>query len=56
MRNPGSEDGQFTINVSGGIPYSYYFDNELLVSGRGDSSNNDEFTVNLSKKEYVFCC
>ena len=53
---PGSEDGQFTINVSGGTaPYSYYFDNELLVSGRGDSSNNDEFTVeNLSKKEYVF--
>ena len=53
---PGSLDGQFTVSVSGGTaPYNYYFDNELIASNRGDSSNVDEYTVeNLGKKEYTF--
>ena len=53
---PGSNDGQFTINVNGGTsPYNYYFDNELIATNRGDSSNTDEYTVeNLSKNEYTF--
>ncbi len=51
---PGSEDGQFTISVSGGTaPYSYYFDNELIATNRGQTSDNsDEYTIeNLKKKE-----
>ena len=54
---PGSEDGQFTVNVNGGTaPYSYYFDNELIATNRGQSTDNsDEYTIeNLKKKEYVF--
>ena len=53
---PGSLDGQFTVNVGGGTaPYNYYFDDELIASNRGDSSNTDEYTLeNLSKNEYTF--
>ena len=53
---PGSSDGQFTVNISGGTsPYNYYFDDELIASNRGDLSNTDEYTVeNLIKNEYTF--
>ena len=53
---PGSSDGQFTVNISGGTsPYNYYFDDELIASSRGDLSNTDEYTIeNLIKNEYTF--
>lgn len=53
---PGSSDGQFTVNVSGGTsPYNYYFDDKLIASNRGGVSNTDEYTVeNLIKSEYTF--
>lgn len=53
---PGSEDGQFSVSISGGTaPYNYYFDNQLIATNRGDSTNTDQYTVeNLSKKEYTF--
>ncbi len=54
---PEEEDGSFNIKVSGGTaPYSYYFDDELIASNRGNiNTNTDEYSVqNLKKNIYSF--
>ena len=54
---PGDKDGSFNIKIGGGTgPYSYYLNDELVETNRGNSvDNKDEFKVdNLIKKDYVF--
>ena len=54
---PGDKDGSFNIKIAGGTgPYSYYLNDQLIATNRGNSvDNNDEFKVdNLIKKGYSF--
>ena len=54
---PADKDGSFNIKIEGGTgPYSYYLNDELIETNRGNSvDNKDEFKVDeLVKKDYVF--
>lgn len=53
----GQEDGSFNIKIKGGTaPYSYYFDEKLVATDRGNIiTNSDDFSLdNLESNVYTF--
>ncbi|NDB78782.1 hypothetical protein EB155_02860, partial [archaeon] len=53
----GQKDGSFSIKINGGTaPYSYYFDEELVATDRGNvNTNSDDFSLdNLESNVYTF--
>ena len=53
----GQADGSFSIKINGGTaPYSYYFDEKLVATDRGNIiTNSDDFSLdNLESNVYTF--
>ena len=54
---PGQSDGAFSIKINGGTaPYSYYFDDKMIASDRGNiTTHSDDFSLdNLERNIYTF--